>query len=74
MSDTKKTKAPREPEHDPELVARLAERVYRSQLGEKSAASMVEKDGDGGVKLRRRSVCYATIVKATLDALKLEEV
>ena len=63
---------PRPPGYDPALIERLAERVYRQQLGAKGAASMVEKDKDDGAKLRRRAQAYAPIVRATLDALHAE--
>lgn len=57
--------------HDPELVARLCERVYRSRLGA-DADRMVADDGDGGDKLRRRAMSYEATVRATLEALKGE--
>lgn len=71
MSEQKTRKAPpRAPSYDPVLVEDLAEAVYRDQLGAKDAASMVEKDADGGAKLRRRAQAYAPVVRATLAALE----
>jgi hypothetical protein len=60
---------PRAPTYDAAMIERLAEAVYRRQLGERDAAAMVEKDGDDGTKLRRRAQAYAPIVRDTLDAL-----
>ena len=60
------------PRHDPELVARLSERVYRARLGQKGAASMIEKDRDDGAKLRRRATIYAPLVSDVLDAIAEE--
>lgn len=62
--------APRAPAYDDAMIADLAERVYRAELGPKDAASMVEKDQDDGTKLRRRAQAYASVVRLTLDALK----
>lgn len=67
---TNKKPIPRAPVYDDALIADLAEAVYRIELGPKDAASMVEKDKDGGVKLRRRAQGYASTVRATLDALR----
>jgi hypothetical protein len=66
---TEKKPLPRAPAYDDALIADLAEAVYRIELGPKDAASMVEKDKDGGTKLRRRAQAYASVVRATLDAL-----
>jgi hypothetical protein len=60
---------PRAPTYDAAIIEDLAEAVYRAELGPKDAAAMVEKDQDGGVKLRRRAQAYAPIVRSTLDAL-----
>ncbi len=67
MSDRKPI--PRAPTYDAAMIEALVEVVYRRQLGEKDVASMIAKDGDGGVKLRRRAQAYAPIVRDTLDAL-----
>ncbi len=66
---TEKKPIPRAPTYDAALIADLAEAVYRIKLGPKDAASMVEKDKDDGTKLRRRAQAYASVVRATLDAL-----
>ena len=66
MSDTQKR-----PTRDPALIARLCERVYRRGL-DRNGDAMVERDGDDGTKLRRRSMAYASLVRATLDALDEE--
>ncbi len=73
MSDTPRKPIPRPPTYDPDVIARLAERVYRIELGAKDAARMVEKDGDGGAKLHRRAQAYASLVRSTLDALHAED-
>ncbi len=57
---------------DPKIIAAICERVYRSRLGEKDATSMVEKDGDNGEKLRRRSMSYESIVRSVWDAIEQE--
>lgn len=65
-------KAPPRPlAYDDAMLGRICERVYRDRLGE-DAQRMIEKDADGGVKLRRRAMTYAPIVKATLDAMLAE--
>jgi hypothetical protein len=73
MTDTPRKPIPRAPVYDAETIARLSERVYRIELGEKDAALMVEKDRDGGAKLHRRAQAYASLVRSTLDALHAEE-
>jgi hypothetical protein len=63
----------REPDHDPALVAALAERVYREKLGPKDVAAMLAQDGDGGAKLHRRAQGYAPIVRLVLTAIRQHE-
>lgn len=70
---TEKKPIPRAPIYDDALIADLAEAVYRMELGPKDAASMVEKDKDDGTKLRRRAQAYASVVRATLDALRARQ-
>jgi len=60
---------PRAPKYDDALIEDLAISVYRKELGEKDAMSMMAKDNDGGTKFRRRAQAYAPIIRSTLDAL-----
>ena len=60
---------PRVPKYDDALIEDLAISVYRKELGEKDAMSMMAKDNDGGTKFRRRAQAYAPIIRSTLDAL-----
>lgn len=70
--EEQKRRPPRAFGYDDALIERLAEHVYRRKLG-KDAERMVEKDGDDGAKLRRRAMAYAPTVRATLDALLVEQ-
>lgn len=63
---------PRPMTYDDALIARLCERVYRARL-EGDAEKMIEKDGDGGAKLRVRALAYGPVVRATLDAMQQEQ-
>jgi|LakMenEpi03Aug12_release.lakeMendotaPanAssembly.Ray.scaffolds.fasta_scaffold1733284_2 hypothetical protein len=67
MSDKKPI--PRAPRYDDAMIEDLAIAVYRQELGEKDAMSMLAKDNDGGTKFRRRAQAYAPIIRSTLDAL-----
>lgn len=60
----------REPEFDPERVRDVSEAVYREQLGPKDVASMIEKDGDGGERLRARAGAYDALTKTYMRAIK----
>jgi hypothetical protein len=60
---------PRAPRYDDARIEDLATAVYRKELGEKDAMSMLAKDNDGGTKFRRRAQAYAPVVRSTLDAL-----
>lgn len=68
---------PREPKptYDPELIRDISERVYRIKLDDSSGGGdgavqrMIEKDKDGGVKLRNRAGFYDQVTRAYLDAL-----
>ncbi len=53
-----------------DLVRDISERVYRDRLGAGEVASMIAKDGDGGVKLRERSVSYDALTRAYLRAIE----
>jgi hypothetical protein len=63
-----KAKKVRVPEFDETLVRNLSEHVYRQRLGEEDTASMLEKDGDGGAKLRERAKCYDAFSRDYLRA------
>jgi len=51
----------------PEVIRNIAEFKYRLDLG-KDLAVMLEKDGDGGVKLRERAGSYDRLAVAWLKA------
>ena len=63
------TKPPRVPEFDPEFVRDVSEAVYRDRLGD-DLAGMLEKDGDGGKKLRARAASYDSLTRCYLRAIK----
>lgn len=70
------SRAPRGPEFDPDLVQAISEHVYRQRLdlpGDKpgaAAARMIAKDGDDGVKLRKRAARYDDMTRCYLRAIK----
>lgn len=51
-------------------VRDISERVYRDRLGESDVASMIAKDGDGGLKLRERAVSYDALSRCYLRAIE----
>lgn len=58
--------------YDPEELRDVSEAVYRARLEQDSTgnvASMIEKDGDGGKKLRGRAAQYDSLTRIYLDAL-----
>ena len=61
--------AKREPEFDPEHVRYISVAVYRRELGEEDLRRMLEKDGDGGIKLRERASSYDRLTRSYLAAL-----
>ena len=56
----------------PSYIRDLSEKVYRSRLGARDAASMIEKDRDSGEKLRSRAGSYDPLTRAYLDAIGIE--
>jgi hypothetical protein len=58
-----------ETEFEPEYVRNISEAVYRERLGESDTASMIEKDKDGGKKLRGRSASYDGMTRSYLRAI-----
>lgn len=68
--EQKRKPIPRAPTYNADQIEELADAVYRALLGPLDVAAMLEKDKDGGQKLRRRAQAYAHIIRATLDVLK----
>ena len=60
------------PTFDPDYIRDLSEKVYRDRLGAEDVASMIEKDDDGGTKLRSRAASYDGLTRAYLKALGVE--
>lgn len=55
---------------DPEFIRDISEAAYRQRLEQECAgnvARMLEKDGDGGKKLRGRAAAYDTLTRCYLD-------
>ncbi len=68
---------PREqkPTFDPAYIRDISEKVYRARLEQDCAGNverMIEKDKDGGMKLRNRAGSYDPLTRAYLDALGFE--
>jgi len=59
-----------EPEFDANRVRDVSELVYRDRLGPVECANMIEKDGDGGAKLRERAGSYDSLTRCYLRALR----
>lgn len=63
------------PRFDAELIRDISEAVYRIRLNDPSGGGpgavdrMIEKDGDGGKKLRGRAGAYDVVTRAYLEAL-----
>lgn len=53
-----------------EFIRDLSEAVYRKRLGPADVARMIEKDGDGGAKLRARAGAYDTLTRAFLEVAR----
>ncbi len=66
---TEKTKKPKIPTWNPEFIRDLSEKVYRRNLGDDDVRRMIEKDGDGGKKLRGRAAAYDNLSRTYLDVL-----
>lgn len=52
----------------PEQIRDLSEKVYRIRLGESDVARQIEKDGDGGAKLRVRAGVYDSLSLSYFEA------
>jgi hypothetical protein len=55
---------------DSQLVREISERVYRERLGPGDLARMLEKDNDGGKKMRVRAASYDSLTRAYIKALR----
>lgn len=69
-----------EPPRDNEAITDISQRVYEMSLGAADVKSMLEKDGDGGVKLRNRSkvrnattVMYLKVLGLPIPRLPAEQ-
>ena len=70
-------------ERDPEKVRDISEKIYRLELDRDTpdhgpgrpggVKRMLEKDGDGGVKLRNRAKFYDRLTREYLDVLNLDD-
>jgi hypothetical protein len=63
------------PTFDPEYIRDISERTYRLRLEQDCAgnvARMIEKDEDGGEKLRNRAGAYDPLTRAYLKVLGFE--
>lgn len=47
--------------------------VYKKLLGDDDTKRMLAKDADNGVRLRGRAGIYDQVVKATLEAIGMDE-
>lgn len=56
-----------------EEIRDISERIYRKRLGNEDAQRMIEKDKDGGKKLRSRAGGYDSIVADVLEAIGMDE-
>ena len=57
------------PTWNPEFIRDLSEKVYRASLEGDDLQRMLEKDADGGVKLRGRAQYYDKLSRIYLDLL-----
>lgn len=63
---------PKRPTFDPNEVRDISEAVYRARLDEDcvgNVARMLEKDQDGGKRLRNRAAAYDPLTRAYLEIL-----
>lgn len=58
----------RSKEFDAAMVRDISEHVYRQRLSADDLASMLEKDGDNGKKLRERASGYDALTRCYLRA------
>lgn len=77
MAQPKKTDAEKEEsKRYSAQVEALTVRVYCAQLEADSPGAvmrMINKDGDGGAKIRGRAMSYLPVVRAVLDVLEAPE-
>jgi hypothetical protein len=66
MATTEKQKIPA---WNPEFIRDLSEKVYRRSLGDDDVRRMIEKDEDGGKKLRSRASSYDKLSRTYLELL-----
>lgn len=62
----------RKPSFDPEYILDISEKVYRIRLEQDckgNTQKMLDKDNDGGKKLRNRASAYDPLTRAYLSAL-----
>jgi hypothetical protein len=59
----------KKPTWNPEYIRDVSEKIYRASLEGDDLQKMLEKDADGGVKLRGRAVCYDKLTRLYLDEL-----
>jgi len=64
----KRSRLVRQKEFPDELVRDVSEFVYRERLSEPDTASMIEKDGDNGEKLRKRAQVFDHLSRSYLRA------
>ncbi|RPH48875.1 hypothetical protein EHM76_00295 [bacterium] len=57
----------------PEEVRDISEKVYRVRLGDDDVRRMLEKDDDGGKKLRSRAGSYDPLTRAYLAVLSQDK-
>lgn len=57
------------PEHTADEVRDISEAVYCDRLGAADTATMIEKDGDDGVKLRARAGGFDVLTRSYLRVL-----
>ena len=62
----------RKPTFDPDHIRNISEVVYRLELGDDDTTRMLEKDNDGGQKLRNRAAAYDSLTRSYLKALGFE--
>ena len=64
------------PTFDPEYIRDISEKVYRANLnrdsGDGAPERMIEKDQDGGQKLRNRAAAYDKLTRSYLKVLGFE--
>lgn len=60
---------PKIPTWNLEFIRDLSEKVYRVMLGDDDTKRMIEKDEDGGKKLRSRAGSYDKLSRTYLEML-----